>query len=204
MVDATDVTENDRSYFRIDDDVILEYRLLSEGEIGHQRMASTLAGPSLQTLVNYVEAARARSRGLIERIREEDESLGEYLVHLAHILELLVRHFAGAEHEDTRHVLKQVNLSGSGIAFHLDDALPVGGHLVIGITFLPSYLFIQTLGSVVRCDKTGDADAPDPYEVGVKFLSLDDTVRDLLVSHVLDKQSEQLRHGHLHAPTTGP
>ena len=55
---------------------------------------------------------------------------------------------------------------------------------MIGLTFLPSYLFIQTLGSVVRCDRTGDADAHDPYEVGVKFLALDDNVRDLLVNHV--------------------
>ena len=101
-------------------------------------------------------------------------------------------------------MLKQVNLSGSGIAFHLDEALPLGGHLMIGLTFLPSYLFIQTLGSVVRCDRTGDADAHDPYEVGVKFLALDDNVRDLLVNHVLDKQSEQLRDSHRRTPTTGP
>ena len=64
MADAPHVSENDRSYFRIDDDVILEYRLLSANEIDAQRTNSKLGrsiAPNSGELFGSCQGAISRS-----------------------------------------------------------------------------------------------------------------------------------------------
>ncbi len=177
-----------REYFRIDDQVYLEFRPVGAGELESLAHRTGEAG-DLCSLVLQLSAMASQASNLLAIIRKEQPEIGHYLGLLDRKIELVASAVVGANLRDLT-PNRLVNLSAGGIAFDIESPLQDGMSLALKLVCFPSRLCISTLGRVVYC-RPGDSEGQ--WRVGIAFTDLDNTARDALVRHTLERQSAQLR-----------
>jgi hypothetical protein len=84
--------------------------------------------------------------------------------------------------------LKPINLSACGIAFHTDQNIPINEHLLLQLKLRPSNLAIVTTGKVIDVGL-----AEDTNLIRIDFQDLDDSNQDLLIQHLFQVQSRELK-----------
>lgn len=193
MVDVrTGQRSERREYFRIDDEVYLELKSLSEREY------QALATQPLEHLGTAAElplqlsALNAQSHNLLASIRKTHPDIAQYLALLEKKTELVLRAVVGSQSELQTTPNMRVNLSGGGLAFHSAHPLSPGSGLELQLMLFPSHLFIHCLGTVVHCDSVA-AISGKSYHIGIDFTHISQIARDAIVRHTLELQSAQLR-----------
>jgi hypothetical protein len=184
------VTGERRRYFRVEDSVHLEYRVLGADEYAALREAPPASDEADVTL--QLRALSSQAGALLAGVRKDLPDVANYLAILDRKVELLARalvgrRFAGALQPDT-----PVDVSAGGIAFAIAEPLARGTPVQVRIVFFPSHLCIQAIGEVVHCEANA-ADANRAYHVGIEFTAIAEMARDALVRHTLERQSALLR-----------
>ncbi|GAB4302110.1 MAG: hypothetical protein Kow0096_23410 [Thiohalomonadaceae bacterium] len=184
--------EERRRFFRIDDEVYLEYRLLPEED--YQRRLRQPAGSRQDTsaLALQLHGLTSQSSSLLAQIRKRDPEVGQYLAIIDRKVELLGRALLGSQLGHISGPNHKVNLSGNGIAFFSAEPLASDSKLELRLMLFPGHTVINTLGRVVHCNVVPGG-APQPYRIGVEFTHLAEMGRDALVRHTLELQSARLR-----------
>ena len=197
---TADHDKDRRDYFRIDDDVIMTYRAIPQEEspAAFRAVQQTLRASG--TLTTTLAGISERTTFLKQQIRRQSPALADYLGILEDKLDMLARALMlrdmGVDEESTR----EVNLSAGGIEFHSDEPIPPGTMLEMKFVVFPSRHGILAGGKVIRCDPNL-ADGLSPYQVAVEFAFIRETDRQLIIKHVLGKQSSRLRHGRITMPS---
>lgn len=181
-----------RQFFRIDDDVYLDYRLLDEEEY-HQRLEQP-HGPRHEAgdIGLQLQALTAQASNILSQIRKRDPEIGQYLAILDRKVELLGRVLGGSQLGGAPSPNMRANISGGGIAFHTTTRLEPATKLELHLMLFPNNLIIHALGRVVHCH-TDPADSAHPFRVGIEFTRISEMARDALVRHALELQSARLR-----------
>lgn len=188
MSDATINSASERrSYYRTDDDVYLEYLVLNSSEVANAIEEFSNDTRSHFNPLNQLHAIGIRNRPLLEAITREQPTLGAYLVSIDERLQLLAHAIAQDQAGVPIVPNENVNISGGGIAFGSDLAIPSDSCLEFSIIVVPSYLHIYALGKVVYCGHNKNNDATSPYRIGVAFTHIHDGDRDALVQHVSER-----------------
>jgi hypothetical protein len=86
-----------------------------------------------------------------------------------------------------------VTLSGGGICFGVDREYPQNALLELRIVLLPSMVGILSVGKVVSCQQAFPALSASPWNMAVEYRDIREADRDLLVKHVMNRQTEELR-----------
>lgn len=88
-----------------------------------------------------------------------------------------------------------VEISGSGLSFSSDVSMPEDGYLEFRLV-LPIYPYpkIPVLCRVVRSRKR-EENSHVEWETACKFLTINDSDRDLLVQYIFGREREQIRSG---------
>ncbi len=185
--------EERRRYCRIDDDVILRYRLISEQELPADVAALDTGLPNRFTLTATFAATSQQMELLLHSIQEQSVEVANYLRLLDRKLELVARAFLMQEIDVYKEPTCRVNLSAGGIGFNAEMPIKTDSLLEIEIILLPSYTGILAYGQAVHCRHEPD-DHPDlPYRIGVEFCRLREKDCDLIVKHVLARESHLRR-----------
>lgn len=189
MTDKESTLEEDRrTYYRVDDDVYLEYLVLSEADIEEAIKEFKGQSPEHFNPLNQLQAISVRNRGLLERIRRNHPDIGEFLVGLEEQVQLLAHAIAQDQVGVPIVPNESVNISAGGISFCSEQSLSTGTLVEFSIIIVPAYLHISALGAVVYC-RRDDQSAPDyPYRIGVEFSHIHDADRDALMRHVSTKR----------------
>jgi len=184
-----------RRYFRIDDEVLLAYRVLDDHEIGRYRegaLRARIRRESVQELVFHLDT---RLDALGEKLRAVDPAVREAIEILNRKLSLVERLAMQGEErvgdDENVHQLVKANLSACGLGVHGSAPVRIGAYVAIDLILLPEYDQLELVGEVVTCR---EAEAPHPYLIAIDFLDLREEDRDRLARHVIRKQTEQLRH----------
>lgn len=188
------VPDNDRrSYFRIDDTVRLSLRAVAESEIGERldRLEQDLAGNF--TVMSSLAAITAQMAVGLRRIEARDPDLAAYLRAIDQKIEVIGRAFLAQEPELASERAVAVNLSAGGICVASDDCLETGQLVEIRMLLFPSFTGLMVYGTVVEC-----SEAPAGQDGGGKLLRIEfshirEQDRELLIRHLLRRQSAQLR-----------
>lgn len=182
-----------REFFRIDDNIYLDYQLVTE-EVYRERIAAPSAEPQQEAdnVGLQLQALTAQAGTMLAQIRKRDPEVGQYLALLDRKLELIGRALIGNQIGGVLSPNVQVNLSGGGIAFHTLNCLQPDTKLELKLLLFPTHIFIHCLGRVIYCRHDGSNTAT-PYRVGVEFTRISEIARDALVRHTLELQSAQLR-----------
>ena len=187
-----DLQDERREYFRIDDSILVNWRLIGAPNHSHGTAGLERMGEGSFTIITRLQAISRHLSGSLHRIEQRDPDVADYLKALDEKITLLAQNFLADEVGMTGQAARSVNLSAGGLALDSREPLQVGDQVEIKILLLPSYTGVVALGEVIRI--TQATETPDhPYRLHINFTHIRDSERDALIGHILRRQGEMLR-----------
>jgi hypothetical protein len=120
----------------------------------------------------------------------EDKVLSEWLHMLNAKLDFIMNTLCSNKEEFCALPFRLVNISAGGIRFASKEGYAKGGVLSIRMVLQKQRpVALHLYGEVVKSEKKGE----NEYDIAVKFVLIDDEVRDELVRYVFERQREILR-----------
>jgi hypothetical protein len=175
-----------REWVRIDDRVLLEYRLLSdppEGPIlgippaSQEAITNAIAKPTSDLLVRSGEQLA-------------QSPLLPWIMKVDWLLEVMVKTLAKMHPEGiTIAQVTDVTLSGGGIGFLTPRKFAVGDMLRLKIV-LPPFTAIHTIARVIRSVLAKDG---MQYDIATEYTDLSPDDQEHLIRHIIQTQAERLR-----------
>ena len=184
---------DERNFFRIDDEVYLEFRVLTEVPHDKSKMPVARKGPRTADVLAELTVVNAQIHPLIETIKQTNPTVARCLEALNKKIDVLAKAVSKTG-EPFKAVKpnKKVNLSAGGVSFNVSTELlphtPVEVRLAVG----SSNLVVTAYGEVTHCKREGK-DPEQPFRVGIKFPALSVSERQALFAHVLGRHTEKLR-----------
>lgn len=176
-----------RGYFRVEDEVLLQFELIPPQGIPRLREVLDARLPNAFSLSSQFNELRQANHILQHKLEKESPGVMRYLALLEHKIDklaevLVVNEMPGA-------LLQPVNLGADGMGFLADHALPLEGLLDVRLGLLSSGRGLHCLGEVRRCESAPGGG----FQIGIRFEYLNPADKELLVQHVLHRQQVLLR-----------
>ena len=180
-----------RDFFRIEDHVVLNYRRVPQGQLPQPLQHLEDNGFSLAATFAGISQ---RTRSLQQQVRQDSPATADYLKALEQKVDMLAQVLMLREMELDEQETREVNLSAGGMEFRTKEALEPGNWLEIKFVVFPDRLGILAGCRVVRCERDTGC-WQHPYRVAVEFTHIRESDRQLIVRHVLSRQSQRIRLG---------
>ncbi len=187
-----------RSFFRIDDTVRLSIRRVPPEELAARldRLDHDLAGNF--TVMSSLAAITSQMTMGLRRIENRDPDLAAYLRAIDQKIEVIGRAFIAQEPEMSAAQGVPVNLSAGGICAGVDEPYQPGEPIEIRMLLFPSFTGLMIYGTVVECRPRTDEEVGGGFShlARIEFTHIREQDRELLIRHLLRRQSAQLRGQH--------
>lgn len=181
--------QDKRDFFRIEDGVFLNYRVLAPEEV-----ASTAkrvgAGEGLNQIKLLAELKRLDRQlaPLLEAVKSTSPTISDALNVMNRKIKVLGFLATDLRDDWENRPRDKVNLSGSGLSFNCARELLEGTHLDVDLVLFPEMDSVTAVSRVVRCDKQSKG-----YRVSLAFLVIDEEDRETIIRHVTRKQMDTIR-----------
>ena len=192
MLTNTKNSADRREYFCVDDQVALKYRVVNQAEIEDALERRNEGYLDTNAMASSFASTSMEMKHALEKCKRELPEVATYLEGLNGKVDLLIRLLAANSSELPDHPTHDVNLSASGVSFRVTQEVAGESLLEIKLLFFPSFLFVVTVGRVVRCVRDNEMEAY-PYRLAIEFSHLEDSDREILIRHVLQKEASLLR-----------
>lgn len=187
------MSNNRRSYVRIQAEVGLRWRRLDETESAN--ISSTFEGRSRS--VGLISEVNYRSDELVpsmRKIRDEHPEIAAWLKFLKSAVESLAVQVAHAESSKTQTIPQLVIISAAGMEFDSDSEFEPGELLEVVLELMPSTSRMMVIGEVVRTDNSNSAIVTSGGNpIALAFKHIRDADQELLIRHIHRAQMEELR-----------
>ncbi len=180
-----------RNFFRIDDSVSMSYQKIQPEELS-DRMNNTKVEGNF-TVMSSLASINQNMSGVLHRIEDEDQDVAAYLKAINNKIDIIGRALLSCDSELTEQPAQPVNLSASGLAFYTSEPVEVGIALELRLLLMPSFTGIIIFGEVVGCDRVDEPVDGFDHFTRINFTHMQEKDRDLLIRHVIKRQSEVLR-----------
>lgn len=191
----TQGAEERRHFFRIDDTVRLSLRAVPPEELDSrfEQLDHDLVGNF--TVMSSLAAITAQMTMELRRIENRDPDLAAYLRAIDQKIEVIGRAFITQEPEFHAEHAMPVNLSAGGMSAGVDEAYSPGTPLEIRMLLFPSFTGLMIYGTVIETIPAPEHDEGPCYKhlTRVEFTHIRESDRELLIRHLLRRQSQQLR-----------
>lgn len=193
MNDSTDNNADRRAYFRINDRLLIDIKLLepeAAWELGklivssaphashpHQQLSS------LETAFHHLtDQIGHADRDVARALRMLDEKINLLANNVQHLLQPI---------DDTQ--AQAVNLSAGGISILSDQVIAPKTPVEVNMTLLPSGIAIRAIAKVISCEQLLSAQDGKGFSLRLAFTHMNENDRNILVKHTLTRQAENLR-----------
>ncbi len=188
-----DANENRRSSVRVTGRNLFAYKEITEQTYAQyakdfQDGISLYNQESLADMQIFVGAQSA-----LGRLRDKDEDLADFLQHLDMKMNILLKKVDNGKTPLDNLKLRDLNLSGAGIAFISPEKIALDTFLEFRIVLLPNYLFIYAIGKVTKFEEVEHDGDQRFYRMGAEFILIMDEDREKLIQHNFRQQSLALR-----------
>ncbi len=187
------MNEERRRYFRIDDSMGVSYRCIGSEEAKAFVKQSRERGGAFDFAANFdnriqtlLDTCKIQAPVAAELIDLMNKKLNFVIAQMDVDSELMHK---------IAYSLKQVNVSACGMAFANEEALKKGQLLQLDIMLHPSELQISAMAEVVDCSPL-DIDNVENDKtcfVRVDFTEVNSNDQELLIQHIVKRQSEILK-----------
>jgi len=195
MENMSEFNNDRRDFFRINDMIYIDVTELNHDEIN--QVVSTIKNPPLTDNVSQdkrqLSTIQASLIHLIEQINHSDRQVARALRLLDDKISIISHMVQRQQNTTDNRNLIESNLSGGGIAFMTDHQYSHNATLELRIELQPTGNIIHTIANVIACDKQYDAPKYTPYFLRLVFTHMSEYDRNLLVKHILLRQSKSLR-----------
>ncbi len=184
-----------RRYFRIDDEMVLAWRVLDKAE-KEKRMEQFSNGdleyPDPTRLFLALEADIAT---LIGQLSPRDPTVAQILRLMNRKVNLISRGPLMSGHRTSifDEAPQFVNISACGMAFMVEKSIPVGTDIQVELVLVPEGSYILCYGVVINCEKSASATNERHYRANVDFTAIREEDRDRLIQHIMQKELEMLQ-----------
>ena len=187
------MSEERREYFRIDDEVALDYRLISPGEAELLREKIKSRVVDRFTVASSFTATSRQMTHVIHKVQNQSPELARCLQAIDQKLNMIAQLFVSEEMDLHEQSTREVNLSAGGIAFRSQQEMKIDSLLELRMVLFPSLVGILTVSRAVQCERVNDANLKFPWQISVVYEHLRESDRELLVRHIMSKETQQLR-----------
>ncbi len=185
-----------RRYYRITDNVILNYREVSAEVMAHgieQLKTNRMGRAQLQSALLGMDVRLQELITQIGRAREDFAEVLDLMNKKVSLLERMIN--AWMDDRETEPVIEnapsEVTLSAGGLSFEASAPFELGAHLELELVLLPSYQYIKAYGDVVSA---GEHESRQGYHrIAVNFDWIREEDREEIIQQVFRKQAEDLR-----------
>jgi hypothetical protein len=187
------MSEERREYFRIDDEVALDYRLISPGEAELLREKIKSRVVDRFTVASSFSATSRQMTHVIHKVQNQSPELARCLQAIDQKLNMIAQLFVSEEMDLHEQSTREVNLSAGGISFRSQQKIRIDSLLELRMVLFPSLVGILTVSRAVQCERVNDANLKFPWQISVVYEHLRESDRELLVRHIMSKETQQLR-----------
>lgn len=184
-VPSANSTDERREWIRIEDRLLMEYRLLTETGSVVPVEATGATPEMISTAVAKPTAdLLARTESLI------GSPVLPWIMKVDYLLEVILNALATSQPSSVAMArLTEVNLSGGGVGFVSQQEFAAGDQLAIKL-ILPPFTLIQALTKVIRSVPEADGQG---FVIATEFVDLKADDQEHLIRHILHTQAERLR-----------
>lgn len=183
------IKHNRRAYFRIDDEVFLHVK-----KIDHQKVvdiAKYCDNFRQSTLLTArFHQQREAMEPVLKEIRKRDIAIANYCSMLTDQVDLLVNSLLPVSIFASNEPLQTVNISAGGLQFRSQNDYQIGDVLEMIYVLFPKGDYIPLLAEVVRSES---GNASNENKIAVKYISINEADRELVIQHVMFKQRQLLQ-----------
>ncbi|BFM16362.1 hypothetical protein R50073_25450 [Maricurvus nonylphenolicus] len=178
------MTQEKRSFFRITDDLILDYRQVDGYTADSEKPENLFPDSGSLSLFAEFKRIDSESAQLLTAIGEDNRALADYLATLNRKIELLTQNVMADQHQSDGIKPTRVNISEGGIAFQTDKALYKGSYIALRLMFMPSFVGLSTFARIIRCEEQ----TQDQFHIAAKFHRLSSTHQQILSRQIMQQQ----------------
>ena len=179
-----------RGYFRIDDVLLLHYKVV-ESEVCEKNFQSDKLLLEKLTLKARFDTISRELQPLQRIISANDSNVGQYFSALVKKLDILAEYLIDTEMADIGISPQNVNIGAGGLAFVSSNPILSGTLLELRIVLLPENTGIFSYARVITCKGLSEGEITG-FKIAVLFENMDDDVRDLIYRHVLAVEREAI------------
>ena len=179
-----------RGFFRIDDEVHLEYEVVNDDEYNNATQILNEVHESAFALSANFATLNHDNNYLLNNIRRTSPEVSQYLDLLNQKIDALSQHLLEGSVAPTEDNLVTVNISASGIAFNTTENLTKNQAMKLRIILLPEKIGIQAYGRII--DSKPDTENKG-FIVSMDFEHIRNDDTELMIKHNLNKQMLELR-----------
>lgn len=182
-----------RNYFRIDDVVILHYRIISGEDKTRTLHDDSQLSIDKLTLKARFDSISRELLPLFRVIEAGSPEIAQYLSSIDKKLNLLSEYYVEIAMGDMDMSPQKVNLGAGGVNFTSPNPIMSGAELELKIVLLPEHYGVFSFAKVISCVRnSADADDNSGYKISVEFQRMNDDVRDIITRHVLNKEQQAI------------
>lgn len=187
---ASQSTTNERrSFFRVDDKVLLRYQPVDESCALANLIPAVFKEDPGYSLMQQLQAIDRNNAVFLRAIGEENRDLEAYLKGQNKKLELIaakvIEH--GGKAPDQKK--QRISISEGGLSIQSDTQLANNGYLALQITLLPKHHTLMVFAKVINCSRAKEGG----YNIALSFTHLKDNDRQLIAKHIMQLQLAQRR-----------
>ena len=187
-----------RRFFRINDTVRVAWRALTPEEV--ENLGSIPKRPmDIYSLISSLENKIAHS---LNQLRIKDPAGADLIDLINQKVNCVVNHLEAESVlvPQLAHRQQEVNISACGMAFYADKDLVKEQIILLDIALQPSNVHITSYGAIVASEPNQDS---GEYYLRVDFKGMDEADQELLIQHVVKRQSTLLRNQRVATQTLG-
>ncbi|ASP38407.1 hypothetical protein CHH28_06850 [Bacterioplanes sanyensis] len=183
--------EERRRFFRLDDEVILDFQILSEEELTELEHHTSQVKTELQEIEQEIGS-------LIYQLKSHHPQMSRLAELLNQKLNLFAANGSGQKGQQrmltSSESRTRINLSACGMAFNSAEAPEPGHQLLLNMQLKPSNTNLELSGRVISVEASDEEEKP--HRVRVNFEGLKEAEQELLIQHLFQLQNRNLKARH--------
>ncbi len=177
-----------RRHFRIEDQVVISYKVLDSGAGAESENGLDLPG----LCGEFACMSRSLERSLRD-VRSHSPELSRFIETVNRKVDMLANALLANEPDDCHRCVRPVNLSAGGISFFAEEKLPLDARIWIRLELVDTLVTLGTEARVQRSVYRPGVIAECPHWAAVEFVGLTDSESDLITRHVLRQEAARIR-----------
>jgi hypothetical protein len=179
--------EERRRFFRINDDVAMNFTLIDNDFIG-----DVAAHDTQELNKEFHVSLEMQVRQAMMAVRAENPKMAVVLDLLNQKINLLraVDHLS-----EQGPILKVTNISACGISFTWNESININQIVMLSLYLQPKHDLVRTQAHVAAVNPNMDINSNqrEPYVIHLDFDNIHSAYQELLIQHIVQRQGYQLR-----------
>jgi len=189
MTVTNNIANERREYYRFDETLMMSYSIIAATD-DNQNNKEQFANKQAKVLINEFSSMTQQIKVSLGRLNNRSPEITSCFKILDAKINLLAQTVLYQDKENSlkRH---QANISAGGISFAVEKNIPVDTQLLLQLVLPPELNVLHVKARVVTCNENKSDDLP--YIVSTQFIETNDITEDIIVRHIMHRQSDQLR-----------